>query len=102
MKILDGGAVIVIALIVAAGVVAFGSSKLIGDDNVVEEALEVLIEDKLEDVFFLPEDALSGKVDVTPWSIEAWTDNDDFEYVMMVQDRRRIALADLDLICSRL
>ena len=51
------------AIIAISLIVGIGSIFIFGQDNKVEEAAEVLVEDETEKLLNLPDDSLKGKID---------------------------------------
>ena len=70
MKTYDGGIVIILAVGAIALAVGLVSARFKGDDNIVEETIEIHMEDYIERQFGLEEDTLKDIIDITPWSTE--------------------------------
>ena len=70
MKVFDGGLILFLGLIIGASLVAVVSTKVKGDDNVVEEHMESFIEDRIEQALGFPPGVLRDKIDLSPWSLE--------------------------------
>lgn len=68
----EKGSILIPALLILifAGIGAGAAIYTKQKDGKIEEAMEKNIEDEIEEVFDLPDDALKGKIDLTPGSKE--------------------------------
>jgi len=55
---------LMIVIFVGLGVIGVVSTHYLGNDNVVEEEVETLMEDEVEHALHLPEGSMHGKIDL--------------------------------------